>query len=86
MSYVNILKLNDDGSQKIIAVCRLTNEKIVTIEGESWITDQLKAGIEDYSDPTNHKPLKPETGLKFLEQLKYNFKSGYLNATDIIEE
>lgn len=85
MKKVEILKLQNDGSQKIIATCKLIGEKVICEGQEELVNDLSSNGIINYSDQGAEK-LYPQDGLLFLEQLKFNFKSGYLNATDIIEE
>lgn len=72
MQYVEFYKLQKDGSQKVIAICKLIDGKVIC-EGD----EHLAALINRQ---------KIEDGLKFLQRLKYNFKSGYLNASDVKEE
>ena len=86
MSFVEIYKLQDDGTQRVIATCRLADkEGVVRCEGEEPFTGNLlKEGIIDQSDPA-HREIFPKDGLKFLEQLSYNFSSGYLNASEVKE-
>lgn len=86
MPYVNIYKLDNDGSQRILAVCRLQNNEVVCESGNEVFTDNLgKDGIADYSSPEK-KRLFFRDGRRFLEQLKFNFSSAYLSASDIIEK
>jgi hypothetical protein len=85
MAKVDIYKLNNDGSQKVVATCRLIANNTVICEGDKIFVGNLsKRGINDY---TVNPPVKLylSNGRKFLEQLKYNFTSGYLNASDIKE-
>lgn len=83
MSKVEIYKLNNDGTQKIIVTCRLVDKKVVCNgENKTFVNNLLEDGIIDYS-LEGRKKLYPKDGLKFLEQLQYNFKSGYLNASEI---
>ncbi|MEA3272496.1 MAG: hypothetical protein U9P90_02405 [Patescibacteria group bacterium] len=83
MSKVEIYKLNNDGTQKTVVVCSLEDDKIVCRgEAENLIGILEKTGITDYSSK-EQKTLFPKDGLKFLEQLQYNFKSGYLNASKV---
>lgn len=84
MPYVEIYKLQNDGSQKVIAVCRFLAENVVCEGDEVFVKNLEKNGIRDYSSDSL-RSLFTEDGVKFLEQLKYNFKSGYLNASDIKE-
>ena len=85
MKYVKFLKLQNDGSQTEIARAIFDDTKIKFEGDENLIFNLQNSAIRNY---TEKKPtmLTPADGLKFLEQLKYTFKSGYLNATDIIEE
>ena len=85
MVKVEIYRLNNDGTQKIIAVCRLENN-LVVCDGEEPFLDYLsKEGIKNYSVMPPVK-ISLKDGKLFLEQLKNNFKSGYLNASEIIED
>jgi len=85
MSYVEIYKLQNDGSQKVIATCRLV-AGVVECEGDDVFLENLtKEGIHDYfSSEVN--AIFPKDGIKFLEQLKFNFKSGYLNASEVKDD
>ncbi|MGA2417761.1 MAG: hypothetical protein ABSF55_00760 [Candidatus Staskawiczbacteria bacterium] len=85
MKFVEIYKIQNNGSKDIIAVCRLENKK-VTCEGEKIFIENLKKeGIPDYLKNEGAK-LFPKDGIKFLENLKLAFKSGYLNASGIQEK
>ncbi len=82
--YVQIYKLQNDGTQKAVAICSLIDDKVVC-EGEKFLVAALSFnGIYDYSSPERVK-LYPKDGMKFLENLKFNFKSGYLNASEVIK-
>ncbi len=86
MKYVEIYKLENNGSQRIIATCTLQPNDTVICDGqEVFIQNLAKEGINDYAQ---EKPTKLflKDGLKFLEQLRFNFKSGYLNASKIKEQ
>ncbi len=83
MKYVEFYKLNNDGSQLVIAKCLLNENGEVICEGqENLIKNLEKNGIKNYMDKSGDK-LFFKDGILFLEQLKYNFTSGYLNASDI---
>ena len=85
MPKVEIYKLNNDGSQTVIATCKLEDDKVVCKgENKVFIENLTKDGITDYSGD-ERKTLFLKDGLKFLEQLQYNFKSGYLNASEVKE-
>lgn len=86
MASVEIYKLQDNGEEKVIAVCKLTPEGGVVCEGEEIFVKNLTGeGIRDYSDMEKPQKLFPKDGRKFLENLKYAFRSPYLSATDIQE-
>ena len=85
MKYVEIYKLQNDGSQTILATCRLAGD-VVEIEGDQKFANFVaRDGIRNYAD-TGEKKLFPKDGVLFLEQLQYNFKSGYLNASEVLEK
>lgn len=85
MPFVEFYKLNNDGTQKVIAICRLDNDG-VNCEGDSVFIGNLRdQGIKDYDDPKGDK-LFFKDGIKFLEQLKFNFTSGYLNASGVQDD
>ena len=84
MKYVEIYKLNNDGSQKVIATCSLKRNQVICGGNKNFVKSLEKDGVIDYSNP--REKFFPKDGLKFLEQLKFNFKSGYLNASDIKEK
>jgi len=84
MQFVEVYKLNSDGSQRVIAVCRLVEGGAVCEGEEIFVKNLGKEGIFDYSSSKSPK-IFPKDGLRFLEQLKFNFKSGYLNASDVEE-
>ncbi len=85
MLRVDLYKLQNDGTQKLILTCKLINESVVC-EGDVKLISYLEnKGIRDYSAKSDKK-LYFKDGELFLKQMKYNFSSGYLNATDIIEE
>ena len=89
MKYVELYKLQNDGSQKIIATLYLNDGGEVECEGDPTLAENLKReGIKGYSDADRNIPSKLffKDGLKFLEQLKFNFTSGYLNASDVKEK
>lgn len=81
MPYVELYKLQNDGSQKVVATCRLVGD-VVSCEGDTVLVENLQAeGIKDYGNPPGKLFVKD--GRKFLEQLKFNFTSGYLNASEV---
>ena len=84
MPYVEIYKLKNDGSQEVIATCKLIDENIKCDGDKIFIENLEKDGIRDYTNTKESKALFMKDGIRFLENLKLNFKSGYLNASDII--
>lgn len=82
MKYVEIYKLQNHGSQKVLAVCKLVGEEVVCEGDKTFVKNLNQEGIFDYATESKEK-IFPKDGRKFLEQLKFNFKSGYLNASDI---
>lgn len=85
MAEVKILKLNKDGTQKTIAVCRLEGEMVTCTGDEDLVQDLMSNGITDYSS-NPPKKVFPKDGISFLRQLRHHFKSGYLNATAVLED
>lgn len=85
MKYVEFYKLNNDGAQNIVATCILTDQGVVCDGSEPLIENLRREGILDYSSQ-NRTKLFFQDGVKFLEQLQYNLKSGYLNASEIKEK
>jgi len=84
MKYVEIYKLQNDGSQTVFATCKLADDAVV-IEGDQKFADfATNEGIRNYAGE-GAKMLFPKDGILFLEQLRYNFKSGYLNASEVKE-
>lgn len=86
MKFVEIYKTQNDGSQSVLATCKLIGN-IVMCEGDKVFIENLeKEGIFDYLQPETKIKLFPKDGIKFLENLKLAFKSGYLNASGVKEE
>lgn len=88
MLCVKIYKLNNNGSQDILATCRLLEEGgSVNCESANaiFVQNLKRDGIKDYSS-SGEKRLFFPNGRKFLEQLKFNFNSAYLSASDVIKE
>jgi hypothetical protein len=85
MKYVEIYKLGNDGSQKVTLRCFLNDAGIVEITGENeqLAKNLVRAGIKNYLQETP-KTLFPTNGLHFLQNMKYYFTSGYLNASDVM--
>ena len=80
MKHVIIYKLQDDGSQTVLAVRKLVGE-IVECEGNQiFINNLMGDGIRDYAELDPSTRLFPKDGASFLEQLPNDFRSGYLMA------
>lgn len=89
MKYVEFYKPQNDGKQKIVAVCFLSENGQIECSGDAVLVANLrKDGIKDYSifNGRSADLLFFKDGLKFLEQLRFNFTSGYLNASDVKEK
>lgn len=84
MAKVEIYKLLEGGNQEIIVVCKLYGDMVVCVGDNELINQLINDGILDYANDTPKK-LFPSDGKRFLEQLKYNFNSGYLNASDLLD-
>lgn len=83
IKYVEIYELQKEGVQKKVGTCSLRPDSSeVKCEGEDWLIADLSNGIEDYLGGKGEK-IFPKHGLRFLENLKIHYKSGYLNATDV---
>lgn len=82
MPKVYIYKLKNDGTQEVVVTATLGGNEINFSGDELLIKNLQTKGILDYKENTNKK-LFPTDGKIFLENLKYNFNSGYFNATDI---
>ena len=86
MKFVEFYKLENDGTQSVIAKCTLDVNGMIKCEGNiNFINSLEKEGILNYAEP-GHPALFFKDGIKFLEQLKFNFNSGYLNASDVMEK
>ncbi len=80
MHTITILKLQDDGSQKPIAVCYLQTDGTALCEGDAELVKNFtENGITDYA---TKKKLFPKDGALFLAELKHNLKSGYFSVVE----
>lgn len=85
MKQVKIYKLTVSGQREII-VCQTDENGVLTFSGEAdyRIEYLIKNGITDYSvEPQGI--VMPEDAEKFLEQLQFYFRTGYLTATKPME-
>ena len=86
MKFVQIYKLQNDGDQRVIATCKLLDSRVICDGDPVFIKNLEHDGIRDYSNKElGADKLSLKDGIKFLENLKFAFKSGYLVATDIQE-
>jgi len=84
MKSVQIYKLENNGDQTVLTTCKLVNETIILEPENSFMMKEfVEKGIKNYENKT---VLYPTDGEEFLKHLKFHFKSGYLNASDVIEE
>ncbi len=88
MKKVILYKLNSEAKQEQLAEFRLAeNNTVIVSEADAKkpvIRRIMEQGINDYHGQSGH--LFPVDGVRFLAELQYNFKSGYLLATAILEE
>ena len=86
MKYVEIYKLQNNGEQIRILKCFLSFNIVEFDKGDKQIIKNLNSnGIKNY---LNKSPtiLYPKDGLLFLENMRFNFNSGYLNASTVKDE
>lgn len=86
MKKVKIYKLQNNGDEHVIVTCTLTDSSVVCEGNEAFVNNLQTSGIRNYTDQSSGAMLFPLDGIKFLENLKYAFRSSYLSATDIIDE
>lgn len=86
--FVDLFELDPQANQKKIATFKINEDNpggTVEIEGDQYhpAVENLRGeGIFDYKNATPSK-LYPYDGMSFLENLKYNFRSGYLSASEV---
>ena len=87
MKKVILYKLNSEANQEKLAEFQLNDSNLVVVNNKDApkpvVKGILEKGINNYHGEPEH--LFPTDGIKFLEELQYNFKSGYLLATDVLE-
>lgn len=82
IKYVEIYKLAPQGKKRKVGTCSLLPKTSrVKCEGEDWLIKVLSEGINDYLGRGGK--CFPRDGLRFLQNLRFHFRSGYLGATDI---
>jgi len=85
MKFVEIYETKNNGDQSIVLVCKLENG-VVVCEGDELMKRNFDAkGIPDYGSE-KREMVFPKDGIRFLEQLKFHFKSGYMNASDVKDD
>ena len=72
MKYVEIYKLQNDGSQIVYATCKLVWEMVICEGDEILISNLTKDGIRDYS-AARFKKVFPKDGLNIGIICLYNF-------------
>jgi len=86
MSKVNLYKLNNNAKQELVLTFSLENNQVIMRGSATKLIEKIqREGIIDYTSKFQ-LPIFSDDGLKFLEQLKYNFKTAYLMATDVLED
>jgi len=85
MKFVEIYKTQNDGSQTILAVCKLLGEAVVCEGDQVFINNLESDGVWDDS-VAPPKKVFPKDGINFLERLHFTFTSGYLNASEVKDE
>ncbi len=88
MKYVEIYRLGADYKQSIAAICTLGDDNIVSCSGDPDLVSSLQSDgvMNEMRKAGQPKTYLPSDGIKFLEQLKYYLKSGYLNASEVLEK
>ena len=86
MKKVDIYKLHNDGSQSVIATCRIVGEEAVCEGDRIFVNNLAHDGVRQRGADGSEKILFPKDGLAFLEILSDTFASGYLNASAVIDE
>ncbi len=84
MKFVEIYKTRNDGSQCVVATCTLASGKVICKGDEAFVKNLESEGIFNYLETMPEK-IYPEDGLMFLENLRFSFRSGYLNASEVRE-
>ncbi|HXK40705.1 MAG TPA: hypothetical protein VJ046_01235 [Candidatus Paceibacterota bacterium] len=87
MYFVDVYELDKLKHQKKVATFKFGEETFgsVQVEGETAnpvVDSVIREGIFDYKFSRPGR-LYPYDGMSFLENLKYNLRSGYLSATDV---
>ena len=85
MKSVEIYQLQNDGSQIVIATCRLEDRSVVCEGNETLIEVFSTEGIKNYDNP-NSPNLFPKDGIIFLNNLQYHLATPYLSASPVHEK
>lgn len=83
MKRVEIYSLQSDGTQKVEVVCSLGDGGVVFSGEDTNLIGDLHAGITNFQE--GEKILFPKDGEAYLRELKYNYHSPYLAASDVFE-
>lgn len=85
--FVDLYELDKSRHQRKVATFKFSEETFGSVQMEGEINHPLISGItrEGILDFKFSRPgrLYPYDGMSFLENLKYNFRSGYVSATDV---
>jgi len=82
MPKIEIYKLGNSCKQELIATCTLASDGVEITGEENFVMALKNTGIADYTD-NQMGILFPKDGQKFLDQLKFNFRSGYLLTHEV---
>lgn len=85
MKFVELYETQNNGSQRVVAVCTLADTGVLCTGDEVLVENLAQDGIWDDSQTPPQKVF-PQDGIRFLERLRFAFKSGYLNASEVKEK
>ena len=84
MKKVIIYRLNNAGDQEEVVICTLGDDNKVIFSGQDKdLIEEIKNGIKNYNAKNEY--VIPSQGELFLNELKYNFRTPYLSATDVMD-
>ena len=84
MSKIEILKLNDDGSQSVLVEGEII-ESNLELKGDQKFIEFLQKGLMDKTAVPAQR-IYPQDAQKFIRILKERFQNGYLAIREINEE
>jgi len=85
MSRVEIYRLKKGGVQEVVAEFSLVDNKAVGKGNEQFVKRLETEGVLDKAAKPPAKVF-PTDGSRFLQSLKSHFNSGYLTASEVIED